>query len=137
MKNYTGTVETVDKNASVVYDFLSDFKHFSSFLPSQIQDWECDENYCAFSVQGLGKLKLVFKERILNSLVVVQPATDSGFPVEFYIKIHINQHADNVNKCDFQFVIEANVNAMIAMMVDKPLTQFVEVVTQRLKMYFS
>lgn len=137
MKTYIGKVETVDRNSSVVYDFLSDFKHFSSFLPTQIQDWECDQNQCSFSIQGLGKLKLVFKERVPNSLVVVQPATDSGFPVEFFIKININQHLENDSKCDFQFVVEANVNSMIAMMVDKPLNQFVEVVTQRLKLYFS
>lgn len=136
MKSYKGQVETVNSSSTKVYEFLSDFNNFTSFLPPQIEDWECNELQCSFSIQGLGKLKLNFKEKTPNSLIIVQPAPESGLPIEFFIKILINQLEEN-DKCNFQFIVEADINPMISMLVDKPLKQFVEVITQRTKLYFS
>lgn len=133
MKQYSGKIESVDQSAEFIFEFLSDFRHFETFLPEQISQWEADETYCMFVVQGLGKIKLVFLEKIPGELIVIQPAPDSGFPIPFFLKVFLKQDADSLQKSSFQFVVEAEVNSMIAMMVDRPLQQFVDIITLRLK----
>lgn len=133
MKKYTGQTEAVQKSASFVYEFLSDFKNFERFLPEQIKEWEAGNDYCRFSIQGLGKIHLTYAERVPNTKIVVQPAYNSGFPVPFYLSCFITQDSNNSNTSAFHFEIEAQVNAMLAMMIDGPLKQFVEIITLRLK----
>jgi len=133
MKNYRGNTELVSRSAQEVFEFVSDFRHFEHFLPEQITDWEANEEYCIFAVTGLGKVKMVFHSREPYHKVVVQPATDSGFPVPFFLSLLIHQQENKPDESTFQFEIEAEVNPMIAMMVDRPLKQFVEVITLRLK----
>jgi hypothetical protein len=137
MGMYQGRVESVDKTAVEVYEFLADFRHFEKFLPEQISEWEAGDDYCKFAVQGLGKVKLSFAVKEPHSRIVIQPAPDSGFPVPFFLSALITSHDDNPQKSSFQFLVEAAVNPMIAMMVDGPLKQFVEVITVRLKDYFN
>lgn len=134
---YKGPVETVDKSPSEVYDFLADFRHFEKFLPEQISEWEAGDDYCKFAMQGLGKVKLAFAVKEPHSKIVVQPAVDSKFPVPFFLSAFITAYDDNSQKASFQFIVEADVNPMIAMMVNKPLQQFVEVISERLKDYFN
>jgi hypothetical protein len=137
MGMYQGRVETVDKSASEVYEFLADFRHFEKFLPEQISEWEAGDDYCKFAVQGLGRVKLSFAVKEPFSKIVIQPAPDSGFPIPFFLSALITTIDDNHQKSSFQFLAEAAVNPMIAMMVDGPLKQFVEVITVRLKDYLN
>lgn len=137
MGKYEGNVEVVDRSAKVVFEFLSDFRHFEKFLPEQINDWEATVDYCMFSVQGMGKLKLTYVTRDPDNKIVIQPAPESGFPFPFFLKTYITRDSNNPSKAAFQFVVETDINPMIAMMVDKPLKQFVEIITLRLKTYLN
>jgi len=137
MKTYSGNIEVVNQSAATVFDFLSDFRHFEKFLPEQIKDWEAAADYCKFSVQGMGAIKLSYAQRDPHSKIVVQPVPDSGFPVPFLLICNIVQSSNNTDQATFQFVIEAQVNLMISMMVDGPLRQFVEIITIRLKAHLN
>lgn len=130
---YQGRVESVNCPAQKVYEFLADFRHFESFLPEQISEWEAGDDYCKFAIQGMGKVKLSFAIKEPYSRIVVQPAPDSGFPVPFFLTAKISENSADSSQSSFQFLVEAVVNPMIAMMVDGPLKQFVEVITVRLK----
>jgi hypothetical protein len=133
MALYQGTVEKVNNPASKVFEFLEDFRNFERFLPEQISQWEATDDYCMFLIQGMGKVKLTFAEKTPNSLIVVQPAPDSGFPVPFHLKAFLMQNENNPQESTFQFVVDAVVPPMISFMVDKPLSKFVEIITLRLK----
>jgi hypothetical protein len=133
MGTYKGTIEQVNKSAREVYDFLSDFRHFEEFLPEQISGWEAGDDYCRFTVSGLGNVKLVYAHLEPHTKIVVQPASDSGFPVPFFLIAHISLPDNNPMQSTFQFVIEATLNPMMSMMVDGPLKKFVEIITLRLK----
>jgi hypothetical protein len=135
MKEYKGNIENVSVSDKYVFDFLSDFKHFDNFLPEQISEWETGDDYCKFSIASLGSIKLVYSEKIPNSKIVIQPASDSGFPIPFYIKSNINKIDDN--NSTFQFIVEADVNPMIATMVNGPLNQFVQIITVKLRDYLN
>jgi len=137
MKTYKGPEVIIEKAPEIIFNFLSDFKHFQKFLPEQISEWEATDNYCAFAIQGMGKIKLEYQERLPFSKIVIQPASDSGFPIPFFLKCFMN-NADELNeKTQFQFVVEASVNPMLSMMVDRPLQQFVNIITERLQQYFA
>lgn len=137
MGKYEGNIEVVHRSAKTIFDFLSDFRHFEKFLPEQISGWEANVDYCMFSVQGIGKMKLAYTTREPDKKIVIQPAPESGFPFPFYLTTYISQDSNNPSKAAFQFVVETELNPMIAMMVDKPLKQFVEIITLRLKTYLN
>ncbi len=137
MRKYEGVVEEVRQPAGVIFNFLSDFRHFEKFLPEQIHDWEATADYCVFSVQGMGKLKLTYVSRDPDTKIVIQPSPDSGFPVPFFLTTLITQNIQNPSTAEFQFVVDADVNPMLSVVVDKPLKQFVEIITMRLKTYLN
>jgi hypothetical protein len=137
MGTYKGAIEQVNKSAQEVYDFLSDFRHFEKFLPEQITEWEAADDYCKFTVSGLGNVKLVFAQLEPHTKIVVQPASDSGFPVPFFLTAHISLPDNNPKQSTFQFVIEATLNPMLSMMVEGPLKKFVEMITIRLKTHLN
>jgi hypothetical protein len=132
MRKYQGNTEQVQKSDREVFEFLSDFRHFEKFLPEQIADWEATNQFCSFSVSGMGTIKLVYHTLEPFSKIIVQPSTDSRFPVPFFLTVHIEQQENNPSCSAFHFLVEADVNPMIGMMVDGPLKQFVEVITVRL-----
>jgi len=134
MKEYKGDKKHINKSSQEVYDYLSDFRNFEQFLPEQISEWEAGNDYCSFNITGLGNIKLVYKERTPCSKIIVQPNMESNFPVSFFLNINISE--DTETSCYVQFIIEAEVNSMMGMMVDKPLKQFVEVISDRLASLF-
>ncbi len=137
MAIYQGNIENVNHSSQYVFDFLADFRHFEKFLPEQVTDWEATDEYCKFGVPGMGTVKLIFLEKKPHSLIVIQPAPDSGFPVPFFLKAFLTQNENEENNSTFQFVADADIHGMVALMVDGPLRQFVAIITTRLKEYLD
>jgi len=138
MKTYKGDQVIIEKEDKIIFDFLSDFRHFQEFLPKEISEWEATENYCTFAIQGMGKIKLEYKEQLPHTQILIQPASDSGFPIPFFMKCFLKDVSDTANKkTQVQFIVEVEINNMLAMMVDRPLKQFVNIITERLQHYYA
>jgi len=116
-------IGSIKNNDETIYNFLTDFNNFKNLVPAdQVKDWESSENECSFEVSGLGKTGMRIIEKEPFKLIKVSAIETS--PFDFFLWIQLKQVAENDTKV--KVTIEPKVNAMMQMMVKKPLQKFVD-----------
>jgi hypothetical protein len=112
-----------------VFSFLSNFDHFSSLLPEQVVNWESTGESCTFEIKGLATLGLSITEKIPYSKISMLGT--GKIPFGFTLDSYFEEIPDQ--QCQTQMVIVADMNPFIAMMAEKPLQNFVEMLVSKLK----
>jgi carbon monoxide dehydrogenase subunit G len=112
-----------------VYNFLGNFDNFASLLPEQVANWQSSGDSCSFEVKGLATLglRITHKTPFSQISMVGEGKLPFGFTIETII-----QQTDSMN-CQVQMVIDADMNPFIAMMAEKPLQNFIDMLMPRLK----
>ena len=96
-------------------------------MPSSVQDLETSENTCSFSLKGIPTIHLKIGEK--TPFTHVSMVADGG-QIEFSLNCCLKTDADN---CKAQLFFEAELNNMMKMMLEKPLTNFLNILVERLK----
>ncbi len=112
-----------------VYNFLGNFDNFSSLMPEQVINWQSSGDSCSFEIKGLASLGLRIIEKIPFSKITMQG--EGKIPFGFTWDSLFKETPDQ--QCEVQMVIDADMNPFIAMMAEKPLQNFVNVILPRLK----
>jgi len=112
-----------------VYDFLTNFDNFELLLPDQVVNWQSTGDSCSFEVKGLAKLGLRITSKILFS--EIKMIGEGKLPFGFTLETFIRQNTPE--QCLVQMVIDADMNPFIAMMAEKPLQNFVDMILPKLK----
>ena len=102
-------------------------------MPAQVTQWKADENSCSFIIQGLPEMKLQYKEKTPFSSIIITPLTESS--VNFDLGISIESKNENLSAV--KTYLNADVNAMMKMMLQNPLQNFVNTLSEKLKHYFE
>ena len=119
---------TINKSDEEIFKFISDFTNFSSIMPPQVQDVKITEDSCSFSIQGMPTVNLKIYERIPFSIVKMK-AEDGKLP----FTLSCSLKSINKTQCIAQFHFEADLNPMMKMMVAKPLANFLNLLSEKLK----
>ncbi len=119
-------IETPKKNVAKsdkeVFDFLTDIKNFETLMPDNIDKFEVlDDTTFRFALKGMPEIVLRLKEQIPNSKVVLGAASNK---LPFTLTGHITSVGENESEVALSF--EGEFNAMIAMMIKSPITNFIE-----------
>jgi hypothetical protein len=130
MERYESSTRQVNKPASYIYNFISDFNNFGKLLPEQVSNWKCTENECSFVISGLPEVSLKISEKIPNQLLKVTSAS-TKVPFPFSLNVHIKELSDG--QCETQVAFEGELNMMFRMMVEKPMRNFVNMINDKLK----
>jgi len=112
-----------------VYNFLGDFDNFSSLMPEQVINWQSTGDSCSFEIKGLAALGLRITEKIPFTKIIMQG--EGKIPFGFSWDSLFQEMPDQ--QCEVQMVIDADMNPFIAMMAEKPLQNFINVILPRLK----
>lgn len=115
--------------AEKVFDFLSNFNNFSSLMPEQVINWQSAGDSCSFEIKGLATLGLRIIEKVPFSKISMQG--EGKIPFGFTWNTLLVTKAPQ--QCEVQIAIEADMNPFIAMMAEKPLQNFVNVILPKLK----
>lgn len=116
MKLESKTVE-INKPPQDLFDFLQDMNNFKQLLPQdKISEWQADENKCSFKVQGAATIGLERVGGEAPHLVNLKSTERSPFP--FTLNVHLDGNGEGT-KAHQKF--EADINAFLKMMVEKPL----------------
>jgi carbon monoxide dehydrogenase subunit G len=121
-------IVTVNKPAKEVFDFLSDFNNYKRLMPDQVVDWESTADQCSFTIKGMGTLGMKIKDRIPNTSVVIEK--NGKAPFDFLLSANI---IDKQQQCDAQLFFDADLNPVMKMMASKPLTNFLNLLANKLK----
>ena len=119
----------IDCQPQKIYDFLTNFDNFARLLPEQVVNWQSTGDSCSFEVKGLATLGLRITSKTPNTEIIM--IGEGKLPFGFTLETFIRQTTSD--QCQAQMVIDADMNPFIAMMAEKPLQNFVDMIVPKLK----
>lgn len=117
------------KNQQEAYTFLLDMNNYEQLMPEDTKSFEIHESGKGFTV-GVGALPKVgmrLKETVEPSTIIFESPAPA---FEYTLTISIDAVDDNSSDVSLDF--KGNFNMMIEMMAKKPLTSFIETISERL-----
>lgn len=126
--NIQGTRVVVEKSQKETFEFLSDLKNFEQLMPESIQKFEVEGDSFIFGLKGMPEIRLVLKEKTPYSNVTLGAASSK---LDFQLVADIQSVDEDSSEVQLEF--QGKFNAMMAMMVKKPLTSFIETLTDNLE----
>jgi len=128
MTTITSDSVTLNKPAKEVFNFLADMNNLQQIMPEQVEKWTSSVDACHFSVKGMASLGLKVIERVPNSKIAL--TRNGNAPFEYTITCHISEDGP---KSKVHMVFESDMNMMMKMMAERPLTNFINMLVHGLE----
>jgi hypothetical protein len=125
--NIEGTKVTTQKSAKEVYTFFTELLNFENLMPENIEKFEVDGDSFVFGLKGMPEIRLVLKEKIEYSRIVLGAASSK---LPFTLAANIEEVSENSSTVQLQF--DGDFNPMMTMMIKKPLTKFIDTLTDNI-----
>ena len=120
--------KSVAKSDVEVYEFLTDFTNFEKLMPDTVAKFELlDADSFVFALKGMPEIVLKRKEQLPHSKVVLGAASDK---LPFSLQIDIASTGEKTSEVQWSF--EGEFNAMMAMMIKAPITNFMGTLSDKL-----
>ncbi len=98
-------------------------------MPEQVTNWQSTENDCSFTIKGMATIGMKIAQKTPNSLISL---TSFGkVPFEFTMNILLTE--TGASSTTGQIILESDLNPMMTMMVEKPLTKFCNFLAHKMK----
>ncbi len=120
----------VSATTEEVFTFLSNAQNIEELLPADnIKDFQATETQCSFKVQGGITITLIQEKLVPNNEIKMVSGEKSPFP--FHLTIHMGE---DVTKQTIGYIhFDGDVNPFLKMMVQKPLTNLFNYMSQKMK----
>lgn len=125
--NIKGNTVTINKSAEEVFTFFTELKNFKEIMPENIQKFEVDGDSFIFGLPGMPEIRLVLKEKTAFSNITLGAASSK---LPFTLSADINEVSENSTTVELDF--NGDFNPMMSMMIKKPLTKFVDTLTENI-----
>ena len=120
--------EIIDKSDEVVFAFLSDLKNFERLMPAGTDKFEVlDDDTFLFALKGMPEIVLKRKAQTPNSRIVLGAASDK---LPFTLSADITALSEE--KSEVLLTFQGEFNAMMAMMIKNPITNFMGTLSENL-----
>lgn len=120
---------TINTSAEKAFNFISDFNNFKNLLPKdKISNYQSTTDSCSFNINGMATISMRIKNRIPNNKLEV--VSDGKNPFNFSLTILLEEKTENT--CEGIIIFEADVNPFVKMMVETPLTNFFNMLSEKL-----
>ncbi|TCI85416.1 SRPBCC family protein [Tenacibaculum sp. M341] len=126
--NIDGNNITVQKSPKELFEFLTKLENFRQLMPENTEKFEVEGESFVFGLKGMPEIRLVMKEKTEFSNVTLGAASSK---LPFTLAANIEEASENESNVQLKF--ESSFNPMMAMMVKKPLTKFIETLTDNLQ----
>ena len=112
---------TVSKSSEAIFATLINLASYEALMPENIEKFEVDGDSFIFALKGMPEIRLILKEKNPNSKVILAAASSK---IPFTLEINIDEVTEESS--DVQLFFKGEFNPMVSMMVKKPLTKFIE-----------
>lgn len=120
--------KTVSKSTKEIFEFLQDLKNFEILMPDNISKFEViNESRFLFALKGMPEIVLQKKEENPYDKIVLGAASDK---LPFTLTATIGYVTENESEVLLSF--EGEFNAMMAMMIKTPITNFMATLSENL-----
>lgn len=125
--NIEGTTVTVEKSQEELFNFFSDLNNFEKIMPENINKFEVDGDSFLFGLPGMPEIRLVLKEKTPFSNITLGAASSK---LPFTLAADIAKIEETKSEVSLHF--NGDFNPMMAMMIKKPLTKFVDTLSENI-----
>ena len=125
--NLEGRKIIVNKSASELVEMLKNPEDYKNLMPDSLQSFEVRDNGFKFSLKGMPEIALNIDE-ITENEVVLKSASSS---LDFALRGAMNSISDT--QTEVQLLFEGKFNPFIKMMVEKPLQNFINALTDNIE----
>lgn len=125
--NIEGTNVTVEKSQEELFNFFSDLNNFEKIMPENINKFEVDGDSFLFGLPGIPEIRLVLKEKTPFSNITLGAASSK---LPFTLAADISKIEETKSEVSLHF--NGDFNPMMAMMIKKPLTKFVDTLSENI-----
>ena len=125
--NIEGTNVTVEKSQEELFNFFSNLNNFEKIMPENINKFEVDGDSFLFGLPGIPEIRLVLKEKTPFSNITLGAASSK---LPFTLAADIAKIEETKSEVSLHF--NGDFNPMMAMMIKKPLTKFVDTLSENI-----
>ncbi len=120
MLNLESKKVVVKKSAEELFDYLNELQNLYGLMPESVERFEADNDTFLFGMKGMPDVRLLVEERQRPNLMRFKSASSK---LDFTLQANI-EAKDSASELHFTFT--GNFNAMMRMMVERPLKNFIE-----------
>ncbi len=129
MTNIESEKVDINNSAENIFNFLSDFNNFQKLMPPQVTNWTSTQEDCSFTINGMATIGM----KIIEKSPFTKITISSNGKVPFDFKLFVLLTEMDAANCIGQLTFESDMNMMMKMMVEKPLTNFFNMLAQKMK----
>jgi hypothetical protein len=129
MTEIKSDIVSIGRSSQNIYTFLNDFNNFGKLMPDQVINWKSTADSCFFTIKGMADLELKTSEKTEFSKIVWASAGKT--PFDFTLSTLLENK--NENQAEAQIILNADLSPMLKMMAVRPLTNFVNLLVNKLK----
>ena len=117
----------VNKSSVGLKEMLNRPKDYQNLMPENLKKFETTENGFKFSLSGMPEIGLIIEEVSSNQVVLKSDSANLQFALKGLLSPISEQ------KTEVQLVFEGKFNPFIKMMVEKPLKNFIDQLTNKIE----
>jgi len=125
--NLEGRKIIVNKSSSELAEMLKNPQDYKDLMPEGLQSFEAREDGFKFGLKGMPEIALKI-DNVSDKEVVLKSASSS---LDFALTGSMN--ALNENQTEVQLLFDGKFNPFIKMMVEKPLQNFINSLTDKIE----
>ena len=129
--NLEGRKIIINKPVAEIVELLKVPENYEQLMPESLQKFEARDNGFKFSLKGMPEIALQLGE-ITNEKAVLSSASSS---LEFELVTNFTVISED--KTEAQMFFEGKFNPFIKMMVEKPLQNFMNALTDKIETHFA
>lgn len=129
--NLEGRKIIVNKSAKEIAELLKTPENYKEFMPDGLTKFETTGEGFNFQLKGMPEIRLKIGE-VTDQKAILTSASSS---LDFTLTAALN--ALNENQTEAQMLFEGKFNPFIKMMVEKPLQNFINSLTDKIEAYFK
>lgn len=129
--NLEGRKIVLNKSVSEIVELLKNPQNYEQLMPEGLQKFEAISDGFKFGLKGMPEIALKLGE-INENKAVLKSASSS---LEFELATNLN--AISENQTEAQMFFEGKFNPFIKMMVEKPLQNFMNALTDKIEKFYS
>ena len=129
MLNIESDNSEIGTSSEKAFTFLCSMNNWQELMPQQVTKWESTADSCSFVLGGMATIGLRINEKVANS--VIQLKSEGKSPFTFDLKVQLNETGPET--CTVQLFFNGDMNPMMRMMAEKPLTNFFTYLSHKMR----
>ncbi len=110
----------ISKTAEEFFSLMEDLNNMKLVMPESVERFEADENTFVFGLRGMPDVRLLIDEVRKPDLLKFKAASSK---LDFTLSTVLSESEGSTK---VKYLFEGNFNPMMKMMVERPLTRFIE-----------